>query len=164
MIIWRMNWWMRRRCIELHYIVLHCIVLHLQFRGLQRRPWMTSQFPQFCNSPLERIPTWANKWRNWLSSWESVPNSIQISDSPSQSVLWKGKTCCKSIRCICNCCWLLWLGFPTFPRLVLQPWPRKQMRCTVACTEMTINNNIRILQVVLVVGLAWASNDINFGL
>ena len=34
----------------------------------------------------------------------------------------------------------------------------------VACTEMTINNKIRILQVVLVVGLSWASNGINFGL
>ena len=29
---------------------------------------------------------------------------------------------------------------------------------------MTINKKIRILQVVLIVGLSWASNDINFGL
>ena len=36
--------------------------------------------------------------------------------------------------------------------------------CLLACTEMTINNKIRILQVVLVVGLSWASNDINCSL
>ena len=89
---------------------------------------------------LEIFSKRANKWRNWLSSWEWVPNSIQISDSPSQSVLWKGKTCCKSIRCICNCCWLLWLGFPTFPRLVLQPWPRKQIRCTVRKRSMEVGD------------------------
>ena len=34
----------------------------------------------------------------------------------------------------------------------------------VACTEMTINNKIRTPQVVLIVGLSWASNDITFGL
>ena len=40
----------------------------------------------------------------------------------------------------------------------------KDSTYVLACTEMTINNNIRILQVVLVVGLSWASNGINFGL
>ena len=35
---------------------------------------------------------------------------------------------------------------------------------TLACTEMTINNKIRTPQVVLIVGLSWASNDITFGL
>ena len=35
---------------------------------------------------------------------------------------------------------------------------------SVACTEMTKTNKIRILRAVLVVGLSWASNDINFGL
>ena len=34
----------------------------------------------------------------------------------------------------------------------------------IACTEMTINNKIRTPQVVLIVGLSWASNDITFGL
>ena len=33
----------------------------------------------------------------------------------------------------------------------------------VACTEMTINN-IRTPQVVLIVGLSWASNDTTFDL
>ena len=36
--------------------------------------------------------------------------------------------------------------------------------CILACTKMTKNNKIRILQVILVVGLSWASNDINFSL
>ena len=36
--------------------------------------------------------------------------------------------------------------------------------CILACTYMTKSNKIRILQVVLVVGLSWASNGINFGL
>ena len=35
--------------------------------------------------------------------------------------------------------------------------------CTLACTEMTINNKIRTPQVVLIVGLSWASNDIILG-
>ena len=35
---------------------------------------------------------------------------------------------------------------------------------TVACTEITINNKIRTQQVVLIVGLSWASNDITFDL
>ena len=35
---------------------------------------------------------------------------------------------------------------------------------SLACTEMTINNKIRTPQVVLIVGLSWASNDITFGL
>ena len=38
------------------------------------------------------------------------------------------------------------------------------LACLLVCTEMTMNNKIRILQVVLIVGLSWASNDINFGL
>ena len=39
-----------------------------------------------------------------------------------------------------------------------------QERYILACTEMTINNKIRTPQVVLIVGLSWASNDITFGL
>ena len=38
------------------------------------------------------------------------------------------------------------------------------VQCTLACTEMTINNKIRAPQVVLIVRLSWASNDITFGL
>ena len=34
----------------------------------------------------------------------------------------------------------------------------------LACTEMTINNKISTPQVVLIVGLSWASNEITFGL
>ena len=36
--------------------------------------------------------------------------------------------------------------------------------CLLACTEMTINNKIKTPQVVLIVRLSWASNDITFGL
>ena len=39
-----------------------------------------------------------------------------------------------------------------------------QPTCSLACAEMTINYKIRILRVVLVVWLSWASNDIKFGL
>ena len=40
----------------------------------------------------------------------------------------------------------------------------RQQGWILACTEMTINNKIRTPQVVLIVGLSWASNDITFGL
>ena len=39
-----------------------------------------------------------------------------------------------------------------------------QYQYILACTEMTMNNKIRTPQVVLIVGLSWASNDITFGL
>ena len=52
-------------------------------------------------------------------------------------------------------CWGF-LFLPTHPRLMLP--------CILACTEMTINNKIRTPQVVLIVGLSWASKDITFGL
>ena len=39
-----------------------------------------------------------------------------------------------------------------------------QQPCVVACTELTINNKIRTPQVVLIVGLSWASNDTTFDL